>query len=65
MIESRREPRPTGPLTKEDLERRALFMPPHRLSVMAAGAAPSFVPIAGKVQSVTGPRPTGGAIPPP
>ena len=32
---------------------------------MAAGAAPSFVPIAGKVQSVTGPRPTGGAIPPP
>lgn len=53
---------PSGPLTREDLERRALFMPPHRLSVVATGTAPSFVPIAGKVQSVTGPRPVGGNL---
>ena len=54
--------RPSGPMTREDLERRALFMPPHRLSVVATGTAPSFVPIAGKVQSVTGPRPVGGNL---
>ena len=53
---------PSGPLTQEDLERQARFMPAQRLHAVTAGAAsPSFVPIPGQVQSVTGPRPPGGS----
>jgi len=52
----------TGPLSQEAIERQARFMPSQRLHRITAGTvSPSFVPIPGQVQSVTGPRPLGGS----
>jgi uncharacterized protein len=54
---------PKGPMTEEDLERQARFMPTQVLNDISAPSRYStLTPIPGRVQSITGPRPPGGSF---
>jgi predicted double-glycine peptidase len=50
---------PRGPLTDEDLTRQAKFMSYGNLKLVVRPRARAFTPLPGRVQSITGPRPTG------